>query len=129
MKDRGALGLRKLRGGGTMRGKARGARPLHRQVGEGACRHRPAGGKGDLLDPERLLRPAREGSVGLDKDGLDHPLPGDVREILRHRMVASLGLVGAEDARLHRRRERGQLGPPPDVETGVDHGAGAEPAP
>ena len=74
---------------------------------------------GDLVG-ERLLGP-----IGLHIDGADDVAAGDIGKVFADRIVAPDRLVGAEDARLHRPFEPGQIGPPPDVVMGVDNGVHA----
>jgi hypothetical protein len=86
-----------------------------------SCRHRPrwraasrCARRGSSIQRPRPRRVG--GPVGLHIDRLLHALPGDVGQVFGHRIVAADRLVGAEDARLHRARQPGQVRLPPDVE-------------
>ncbi len=81
---------------------------------------RIAGLVGGALDVGDLVLEAVLGPVGLHIDRLDDVAAGDVGEIFADRIIAPDRLVGAENARLHRPIEPGQIGPPPDVMMGVD---------
>lgn len=102
------------------------------EIGEGDDGLRPAGAFRFARDPGHFVLEALRRPVGLDVDRRRHPRPFDVGQILLDRVVPADRPIGAEDARLHRPVEPGQVGAAPDVEVGVDdavHGCGLPASP
>ena len=73
-----------------------------------------------LLHPGRFVLEAVVGPVGLHIDRARHAGACEVAEIFLNRIVAPDRLVGAEDARLHRTAQPGQVGLTPDMMMGID---------
>src|SRR4051794_34301228 len=90
------------------------------EIGIGDDRMRPAVLGGGLLHPGGLVLEVLIGPVGLHIDRARDAGALEVVEIFLDRVIAPDRLVGAEDARLHRSGEPGQVGLPPDVMVAVD---------
>src|ERR1700677_1604154 len=96
------------------------AHVLRAEIGIGDDRMRPAGFLGGALHPGGFVLESLLGPIGLYIDRFDDATAGEVVEIFADRIVAPDRLIGAEDARLHRSDQPGQIGLAPDVMMRVD---------
>src|SRR5258705_4477877 len=74
-----------------------------------------------LLHPGGFVFEAVVGPVGLHIDRARYTGACEIAEIFLDRIVAPDRLVGAEDARLHRAAQPGQVGLTPDMMMGIDN--------
>ena len=90
------------------------------KIGIGDDGVRPAVVLRGLLHPGGFVLETIIGPVGLHIDRARHAGAGEIVEIFLDRIVAPDRLVGAEDARLHRAAQPGQVGLTPDMMMGID---------
>src|SRR5215471_15752254 len=91
------------------------------EVGIGDDSVRPAVLIRGPLHPGRLVLEAVVGPVGLHIDRSRHARTGEIAEIFLDGVVAPDRFIRTKDARLHRTRQPGQIGLPPDMVVGIDN--------
>ena len=93
------------------------------KIGVADDRMRPAGFIRRALDPGDLVLESLWRPVGLHVDRSTDTATVEIGEELVDQVVAANGLIGSEDARLHRARQPRQVRLPPDVMMCVDEAA------